>query len=358
MKLLIYPYSDEQECIVKCLIDAWDIKDAVLITPFSIAPGTLDGFDIVIDCDFDRYIEDCDTVLFLSCDTRQLHNDVIHKLQNLETSTAKRIISAEQIDEREVGSALYRRLELRCLPDAYNTARVRSGPEIQQPESIIIGTAGLVNGINSFPVIYHLNDAFSKRGYKVVSVSKDRNAGLFGFVSFPQMIFEDKELSLEEKVVAANSFVGMLEEQSSPDIILIDFPEGLMRYSDEMTDCFGIRSFILSQAVNFDYFVTILSSDDLENISDDFLNELQNILKYRFGLPMDELVVSDQTVDEFTTKEEEKISFNKICETGMNQLFAAKSNSSDHLYNLQDAHAYESIADKCIDLLSDCIGEL
>lgn len=169
----------------------------------------------------------------------------------------------------------------------YYSARFR---KVRTPV-ILIG--GLLGESDSSEVLLALTNKMRNDGMRPMVIGKNSICEFFGFHSL-NYIFEQTEKLEVEKIMEINSYVYTHEKNELPDVILIEAPDAVMRFDDIVSNGFGIRTYMLCQAVQPDYFiccvpVDLAISDFIENISVDF--------SHRLGIPINAVHVSNIAFD-------------------------------------------------------------
>lgn len=184
---------------------------------------------------------------------------------------------------------------------------------------------------DGYDIFLKLTKALRKDHINVLAISSDCYNELLGceFVDFNS---PDK---LEDQVFRINRIVYDLYEKREPDVVLVRFPNPLMRYDDRnLFDC-GITAFALTQAIPGDGCIMCSLYD---KGYDKFWREYSKLIEYRFGLRVIAVHISRQIVDPMTIldsdiihlPQEERKSY--VLKNGIQQ--------QSMLYDLLNAHDF------------------
>ena len=117
-----------------------------------------------------------------------------------------------------------------------------------------------------------------------------------------------KSGDIEQQAGKLNAFFKGLEKKTGCDLMVIQFPDGMMKYIPETYDAYGIKAFMLTRAVAFDYFVLNSFLDVLSKESYDCVGA---ILKKRFDLPLNACLFQPLTIDKKCSEEEQRIFYTR-----------------------------------------------
>jgi peptide maturation system protein (TIGR04066 family) len=351
MKLLVYPFSFEQLPIIKRLKQNWDIDTLELILPFKSENTIIKDLNATVSSDYQEAFKNADSVLFLQCSSVLLHNDVVKKILFILDNTDKKISSIEEVSIEELGTIeqdKYGRISFyNAKTPQIDIERIR----LNSQESIIIGVGNFTEDLDKTAVICGLYDEFNLAGYSVTAISTNPNTRLLGFEVFPYEILQDTGYD-KDKVYKLNRYITKVEDEQCPEIILIQFPDGLMKYSNECCGNFGIYSYILSQAISFDYFILTVPYSQAFCLDTEYKDEIESVLLYRFGLNLDASIVANKAIDDQTTNENGVVQYFKTSRKETDDLVAILNESNSNIYSIEDEMAYHTIVGKCVDLLS------
>ena len=160
-------------------------------------------------------------------------------------------------------------------------------------ESVVVAVGSLTKGINTSKTIIDLYCELTEMGYRVGVIASDPELQLFKFWWLPIQKVIDKDL--DDSVIQINRLANYFQLTQRVDVILVQLPdEGLYRVANEYETCFGVGTFLVSQAIDIDYSVMLLPAMSLELESFNFLN---TTFMYRYGFEMDSVCVTHNTID-------------------------------------------------------------
>ncbi len=160
----------------------------------------------------------------------------------------------------------------------------------------IVAVAGMGEKTNKVELQLALFLLLKKNDYKVAWISSRKEAVLFGGQPFPFFMFDEK-LSEKKKILMYNHYLKWIEQSEHPDVVLIGIPGGVMPDSKKQVGYFGITAFEILNAVNPDYFIMSLYCG---NIGKDYIDELRNVMKYKFNVEVDSFYMSSTEQDAYS----------------------------------------------------------
>lgn len=304
---IVFPYSEVFYPVVKSKKLNYDTL--VLVSPKAwlqhnqrrIEPGW------ILTTDFTSYIERMDVLIVADCQNRKLiYNVVIDKIKAFIAPQRsviccmplekKDIEQIENLTQRAGGSFTY------FCQDRYSvTKELGKDYRISEPEAVVVSLGTLLTEQESGWTIEAVSSQMRQRGYKTATVTSNNNLSLIGYIKFPVSIFESA-LSDEDKVFVFNQFIKEIDFLEKPDIILLEFPSGVIKYSNSLPNGFGIIPYLVSQAISSDYFILcspvgIGNAQFYEKMSDGFYG--------RFGFNINTVVVQDVQLDSLSEEREE-----------------------------------------------------
>ena len=155
---------------------------------------------------------------------------------------------------------------------------------------------GVSEKTNKMELQMDLVISLQKDKYKVVWVSSRNEALLYNGQKFPTFMY-DEGVSEKKKILMYNHYLKWIEQSEKPDVILIGIPGGIMPDSKKQVGYFGITSFEVLNAINPDYFIMSLYGNTLGK---NYLDELRNVMKYKFNVEVDSFYVGDMEQDAYS----------------------------------------------------------
>lgn len=253
MKCAIYPYSDVLYPILEnedYLID--EISICAVIYPFtwrkrlyhkSILEKVSSGWD------FEGLISNVDCVIFADItDMEIMYPDILEKAE-ISLEAGKDIIFCTDVNAQDI-IELQKKYPDRNISIKYdNTGNI--GVNIFKHEDIscaVIGIGGLYRGLDETVAVTGISAVFRKTEFRTVTIATNATLSLIGFYQFPSKIFNSR-LDIEQQAGALNTFFRAIELKTKCDIMIVQFPDGMMKYIPETRDAYGIKAFMLTRAV-------------------------------------------------------------------------------------------------------------
>ena len=278
----VYPYCAELLPIVKHF-EAFQNKYKIvkLIAP----PGLgLNGKDASYVCNhpkIDMNVTDSFNendplweVLFLPrvCQPGVVDNEQLAYIAELTVSAGKNVIyyddNVYDVPERISHlTNIYPEKLLIVTEDAVTRINKKQSEYYDVLDTPVILIGGLTSHEDTFEVIVNLAISFMKRGIEATIITK-QNAPLMLSKRFHNVssIFKSMNVSESEKILSLYLYI--------KEINLIEAPDTLFRFNDFAPNGFGIKTFMISQAVAPDYLICCIPCDLaheklLSTISDD-----------------------------------------------------------------------------------------
>lgn len=173
--------------------------------------------------------------------------------------------------------------------------------DIQTPMLLV---AGLFENTNKFDIQLCLRRYFLQQGYNVSQIGTRSYCELFGFHSFPEVMFSN--IPEWQKIVFFNHLCKGIEMAEKPDLIIIGVPGGIMPYNKELTNRFGVLAYEIANAVTPDGVVMSILYEDVNEL---YLENICASAKYKLGFEIDCFNYSNHKLDLHSSKREQKKSF-------------------------------------------------
>lgn len=358
MNCLIYPFTTE--CIafaeyVQEFRNDLNIVKAVCLPIFRTRFDNIGSIDV--GTDFETSLKDVECVII--CDFNHinaLYNNVIDKII-IAIESGKKVICYAELYNDELK-------KIRSITKNDNDAFVYLGnePEImisdilyEKQECVVIGVGKLMSGIDTDKCFCNLYSRFKKMGYNVVGIS-NRNSQLIGCSLFPDEIYTSYATD-DQKVTFINDYINKIQTKYCADIILIQFPYGMVKFTDEVGDGYAIRSYILSQALSVDYFVLNMPVDAIDPGSFD---ELNNQFIYKFDFSIDAVLFVNSALNVIDSLEHFKIQYQDVSEEYTEKICCSFDElNEDVFFGVSERNDdYDKIVTMCVENLSENIEEL
>lgn len=351
MNCLIYPYHDLLFPIAEKLAGPdgeYRITDAVYPAAWTKKmKHSLHESGIALHRDFHAALAHTEGVILADAGEQPyMYQDILRKAR-AGMQAGKSVICCTDIRKEDLHQlkAEYPDADFRMLYQNTGSFKPQIYNRHEQLRCITVGVGSLYRGLDSIPALTLLTNEFRQIGYRVTAAAYNETGRLLGYLPYPKARL-DAEPDIERRPELLNNYFASLAAETECDIMLIQFPDGLMKLADYSADSYGIQDYILTRALTFDYF--LLVSHLGMDVSAYSL--LRGALRDRYGLSLDACAVQDVTVDTNLTSE-----YRTLCYTqnGIEQ-YAARLGALTAEYEdicfsaLDDAAGYHRIAEHCI----------
>lgn len=186
------------------------------------------------------------------------------------------------------------------LPEIDKKYEVTVSDMIQTPV-VLIG--GLIGKNDTGEVTLKLYEYLKNQGKNVMVFFNNPIGKIFEFESI-YSVFKRNILEVE-KIKMTHRIIQNYELKKHPDIILIEAPDTIMRYSNMIPNGYGIWTYMLSLSVSFDYFICCIP---FESVNKQFIKYINDDIKNILGCSIDVVHAVNVILDGITTSESKKIS--------------------------------------------------
>ena len=353
MEYMIYPFSEKVIPIVEYIerYQKYSINKYVCPNAWKDRINTIT--DKNLETNYDKALSETDGVII--CDISEyswLYKDTVKKTIKA-ISAGKDVICSFRIKDKD--------LEIIKHSDNYSDDRfhylvrdldigVLNADYLKRIDGIIIGVGKLLEGLDSSTTLYSLYNVLKEYDYSVAMVGCSPDCYLMDGYEYPLHIFDMAEKN-SNKVLLINDYINQIQKKQCADIIIVQFPGSLMKYSNELYGDFGVDSFILSKALSVDYFVTNVPVDGIDKNGFDGISDA---VKNQYLFDIDSICVDSKLMDYSHSVESGKMEYDfadndsvedyvRYTEEYMdNKIIIAKNNQGD----------YRRIVDDCIEQLS------
>lgn len=303
-KILIYPFSYKNFPMVKILLN----------NKFDIIVATQEGTGLVgKDIGFSVNRKECNVQILKYSDEIMDKADVlfipegniddpinmdIRDIIQKAINNDKIIVSLLELEEKDLYLLEY--LNFINLQSRNNLelnsyfARVKENRlSYFIPRIPVIYVGGVFDIIDNSYIAISMKQKFEKSGYKTSCITRENYGKVFDCLTFPHS-FIDNQLSIEDRIIEFNNYIRAVVELEKPQVLIIQIPFGMIRYSEYHENSFGSYAFMISEAVKSDYFICTSTSDMLVN---KYFQELSNYFDKKFNSPIDALHISNCQFD-------------------------------------------------------------
>ena len=359
MNLLLFPFSVKYISVAETLIKKDNITEVIACTPkaWNIGLNNICVSDgILLTTNITESLEKCDTIQLLPCG--QFFMKSLKDIAEKALKAGKKVIcSADLPDEYAAKLKEAYNDSFMLVRDNYSPMTSSINTLIRH-DSIVVGIGELFDKIDDISLTVNVTESFKAKGYRVLTISKDMCAYILGYNVYLDNIFRMNE-NEDMKIRRLNSYISELENKYNPDIIVLQFPDGMLKVSPLHNDGFGTRSFMLSQAVMLDHFMLITPQLMDEFYTDSSLEKLNRIFSARYGIEIDSIFIKDIMFDAEYVDNMRETKYITSDAKNTDRLIENISYTGDTIkfYPLHDKDACDAAVDNCIDILSSICEE-
>lgn len=369
LKCMVYPYSF---CFYPVLQEmhekSTEFQITILVSPRSwigkermISVGDT---QIDVSSDFTGSIETVDMLMIADCNDRHLmYSDIVKKM-SAAMQLHKKVVCCFPLKEEDhqllLESSNKYNGEFTYLPQpaiSRTSDDIRQMIRLHHQDAVIVGVCNMLQGMNNNHVVVALSEELKRIGYSVVSVTTNFNGLLLGYVEFPGYIFTGTFCE-SEKIYYFNQFVHEVEIARHPDIIVIEVPDGPMKYSHALPNGFGINGYLISNAIDIDYFILNVPIDFG---SHEMLESLNTCLLGRYGCKLDAVAVQNVYLDGMS-EDREEICLCPIDEAIVDEYVQELKETSQLDIFILKTHApkevFEQLAQQILTVLENAMGRV
>jgi len=178
-------------------------------------------------------------------------------------------------------------------PDSSLPVNNRIDDRYCNPDVPIVMVGGLLTEADVFEALLGITVQVKADGLRPLVFARHPVGGLFGLHSVMH-ICSTLELTEAQKISKINLLVRDYEGFERPDVIIIEAPDSLMRFSDVAPNGFGIQSYMVTQAIRPDLCVCCIPCDLTDTT---FLSNLSCDFSIRLGTAINAVHASNIIVD-------------------------------------------------------------
>ncbi|MBU3107437.1 TIGR04066 family peptide maturation system protein [Clostridium gasigenes] len=360
-KTMIYPFDVESVPLIRHnkLINNHNFLHVIAPNGWGISgkdAGCVDDgqpIGINVENDFDKGLENCDTVFFNESSReidleRFIYPKIIKAAEN-----SKNIICTIKLEDEMVNkiSNICNENNKYFKYFIYTCDSIMSIPteQIYQINTPVIFVIGLSERTHKFEIQLNIRENLKEMGYKVSQVGTRHYCELMGFHSFPKFMCS-KSITESEKVTLFNHYIKNIEAKEQPDVIVIGIPGGTMPYNYEFTNRFGILAYQVSQAVKPD---GVVLSTLYNKFSSDFFELISKSHKYKFGCSIDCYNVTNASLNIPTSQMTGQLHYTTMDWNFINEKKKIYSTLDTPVYNILDTDDAKSMANFLVNKLAE-----
>lgn len=338
-RVLIYPYNDEVNYILKYSEMLYDLEIKSLISPCgwyeSNKKYDVGKKSILVEDNYNDFIEkDCDVVWFVDSKYNLDFEKYYLEEIKLAIENSKEIIISQELEDK------LKKYNLSIERNRFKPSIIENKPEITETlveiNTPIICICSIFRSLSKFDIQLSMRKEFIKRNIKISQVGSRNDANLFGFHSIPKFMYSS-EYTDSEKIILFNRFIKNIEVEENPEIIVIGIPGELSSVSNNFVVGFGLLALKLFLAISTDIAIVSLPYAEYKEKE---LEGICNYLKMRFGIDVDFInIVKKRFLIEESETEQDFVYLtldNKNIKT------------NEYTYDLSELKEMERLIDNCL----------
>lgn len=138
-----------------------------------------------------------------------------------------------------------------------NNYYINSLQEFHEAEVPVVLVGGVLEEADTFEVLAKLALKLKEENVNALVFSKHPIGGLLGFHNLNH-IWDSTAFTEAQKINEINKYINCMVNNVRPDVILLEAPDAVVRYNDLAPNGFGVRTFMICQAVTPDKFICCL----------------------------------------------------------------------------------------------------
>ena len=303
MKSIMYPFSMYATSITRHIEL---IKHEIVAF---VVPGKLLRPSVVSDIDdhdksniplmdnFHTAVHMCDNVIWLPYDYNNVDNFFLKVKQNILYSIeeGKDIVCLESLSDEEVAFFINEAQNHNVNFEYYTYNKVNiTALSVAKPIAVpIITVVGVSEYTGKFDAQLFVRQALKKAGYRIAQIGSKPYSYFFGIKAFPSFMFE-KNITENEKIDLFKRYISSIIDEEHPDVLIIGLPGEVAKINEKTETHYGLMPYLCSCSYNTDFLVLTTGCNAM-NI--EILKIYENILRYKFSMPLDAIYVNDIRID-------------------------------------------------------------
>nr|WP_308742309.1 hypothetical protein [uncultured Anaerocolumna sp.] len=157
----------------------------------------------------------------------------------------------------------------------------------------VILVGGLLEEADNFEVLLKLAVKLKMENTNALVITKHPMGELFGFYNLNH-IWNCTDHSEAQKINEINRYMNSLLKEKRPEVILMEAPDAVLKYNDYAVNGFGIRTYMLCQAVAPDRFICCVP---FELAVGEFLDAISKKFEATLGVSITSVHASNILID-------------------------------------------------------------
>lgn len=305
--VLIYPYDKQFTPILRYsnFINTYNKITISSLIGWGLCDkdaGYADGgsnINIIVENKFDEYLHDCDTVIFTEPDNFIDYEKSIYPKIYSAIQSGKKIINLLNLHDKFNDIKEYcnnKNVEFINYRNEVNVdgiSIIDKAIGILEINTPVISIVGVSENTNKYSLQLQTKMQLENMGYAISHIGSRAYCEINNSHSFPSFMFNNS-ISETDKIYLFNRFVNNIELKEKPDVIIIGVPGGIIPHNNVINNNFGITAFEVFQAITADALVVSVFH---ELYTSEFFESLSKTTKYRFGLDIDIMNITNRQID-------------------------------------------------------------
>ena len=174
--------------------------------------------------------------------------------------------------------------------------------------SPVLLVGGLTYCQDTLEVVLSLKLSLKNRGYRVSCITSS-NIGQLGGLHSSCHIWRDTSLSEEEKILLLNRLARDIIYEERPNLLIAEAPDAVMKFNDTAPNGFGIRTYMMCQALCPSSFICgipfdLVRKDIISNLSKKFLE--------CYGVEISAAYASNALADNIAILQQQEMSYVRV----------------------------------------------
>lgn len=336
-RIILYPCGESDTLFIKHLVKTYLDTNFVVISPEQWEKPDAGIYpNLIYSTDYNKFMKDVNDIYILDKKEIQYMKKQIIELVNKASSHNKLVTFLSPVEEIGIESLHVKYIE--NFPFNFDSNR----DKLYVPQATIIGLGKQIEDLDTSQHLFNLIEQFSKKGLNVVVISENNNCKLLNnYFKFPKNFLH--EFPLFNSIKLLNSFIEELDNKYAPDIIFIDIPNSLIKFSNDIVDDYGVSSYIISQSITFDYFLFLGTLDVNFN---ELIKKLSHVFEVRLNIKVDQYLLINKFLDIVDYSETKNIKYRNNDE----KINAEPSHQTVKV--IDEDFKYDLIVDECLKQLT------
>lgn len=324
--IMIYPYTGEELHLVEYFMEiGYNVTPVVL--KGSVLSGKNFGYkknklkinNVICTDNLDLSLEES-TMIYI-CDNEYYYDCIVELLNKLKGCN-KKIICSLKLKEIDYQNFIN---YIKYLPFEKKEDKYFDKDELFQFYTPVVAVANIFKGLDDIELFFKIVCRLKDKHLNISGLGYHNDCRILGLHTFEECGF-DGRIS-RESIIQLNHFLKHIENEEHPDIIVIQFPEPLLKYDENITFDFGISAYGISQAITPDYAICCTT---MSNANEQYWENFNDIISKKYGFLIDSIFISNISIEANEMKapgvsplfhipiDEEIIQINNFCKSGLN----------------------------------------